>query len=290
MKISRKFLKRIPFIRLIANLHRALNFLKRATLLRAKLLKLDRASPFQGRLSKSGYTSFEMSPITLTYLKSLLKKNEVTLNDTYKSVFLFDEFEPALTEIFGLVSEEVRSYLGPDAYLDGINWMVSSPKQESISSNWHTDNVGNRLKLFICVNGDGSQPTLIVPSNDRIPNFVDWLKHTAIEFFRWFGKTKDNHIQGQVSLAHIDGSAFLFDTQLLHRGEYKKGAASRIIFHMEFSNPRKHKISRGPIGSKSFNSFNFSANLLKVTAFQKMLDPRRLKTHGGICYYGVEQK
>ena len=287
MRFSRELLKSIPGIAISANLYRGLLFVKRASLLRIRLTKIDKHLPFKGILFENGHASFQISKNSLTSLRILLKRNEVTINDTHKPVFLIEECETALEEIFDLMANEVRAYLGPEAYLDGINWMVSPSNYKSISGNWHTDNVGNRLKLFVCVSGDGSQPTFIIPSRERIPPFMSWLKQTFVEAFRWFGMTKNKKIEGEIALRHSTGTAFLFDTQLLHRGGYEMGASARIIFHMEFSNPKKHKISRGPIGSKSFNSFQFSPALLKIKSFETLLDPERLRVSEDICYYGI---
>ena len=33
---------------------------------------------------------------------------------------------------------------------------------DNVSVNWHTDNVGARLKVFVCFEGDGTKPTLFI--------------------------------------------------------------------------------------------------------------------------------
>jgi len=44
-------------------------------------------------------------------------------------------------------------------------------KSNDKTDNWHTDSVGCRVKCFICIIGDGTVPTLILPSKKRIPSF-----------------------------------------------------------------------------------------------------------------------
>ena len=287
--LTRATLKKIPGVSIGANIYRGAKFIKRAISLRAKLISIDKQLPFQGVLSKSGYAELQLSAKALDGLKALQRKNGVTLNENHIPVFLPSDVKVSLEEIFDAITAEVRAYLGTNAYLDGINWMISSPKYQSISGNWHTDNVGSRIKIFACVSGDGSQPTLLIPSRERIPSFSSWSKQTLVESLRWFGLENNRSISEEVRLKHKAGTIFMFDTQLLHRGGYEAGASERIIFHMEFSDPQKHQISRGPIGSKSFNSFQFSRKLLEIESFQSVLDPQRLKVTNRVCYYGDQR-
>ena len=190
-------------------------------------------------------------------------------------------------EVFDTINPIVRDYLGNESFLDGINWMYTSPKEVSISGNWHTDNVGNRLKCFICFEGDGTMPTLIIPSSHRLPRKIDILKNSFIEILRWMGFTSNFDMKNIYSANHKTGSLFIFDTQLLHRGGYNLASCERIIFHLEFSNPAKHKIANGPIGTNESNSFDFNSKLLQITTFAEMLDPARLSNDGNSSHYSV---
>ena len=99
------------------------------------------------------------------------------------------------------------------------------------------------------------------------------------------GFTNQNVSGLERTLEHETGSVFIFDTQLLHRGSYKKAKADRVIFHIEFSVPSKHQIARGPIGTQAVNSFCFARELLEIESFARMLDPNRVRDVGThMCY------
>lgn len=285
--ISTGRMRNFPLLRLGAGVYRGFKFLKRAIYLRLKLTQIDKKSPFKGKLAANGVASFTISSPSIEALCVLKDQNSVDESEPYGNVSIPSDKSPLIKEIFDVISEEVRLYLGPDAYLDGINWMNVSPKSKSISENWHTDNVGNRLKLFICVNGDGSLPTHVIPSEHRIPSRSEWFAHTIRELIRWVGYENSSKDIKEITLKHRKGTMFMFDTQLFHRGGYSNGSAQRTIFHMEFSNPEKHKVSRGPIGSKTFNSFDFDSQLLDISSFRSLLDPNRLHIIEKTCRYGI---
>ena len=147
--------------KLISKIRIVLMFFYRATRLRIQLLPLDKKLPFKGRLAPSGYFQFFMKKNTIL---ALLKLKQRDL-DKENRIFLHISEEKALEEIFRLITPEVRSYLGKDSFLDGIYWRETSAIKSHVklkysnSISWHTDNVGNRLKLFLCIEGDGGQPT-----------------------------------------------------------------------------------------------------------------------------------
>ena len=45
---------------------------------------------------------------------------------------------------------------------------------------------------------------------------------------------------------------------------------------MEFSNPEKHKIAKGPIGTKKHLEFSFAEKLFESHCFKSLLDPNRI--------------
>ena len=260
-----------------------INFYLRSYLLRKNLLPIDKKSPFKGKLSHLGYDQFEISKKSLQILKSLYKRNGellLTLNERY-----------AIKEVFLYANKEVREYLGKSAYLDGIKWLITSKnkthntKKRSDSISWHTDNVGARLKLFLCIKGDGSQPTMVIPDTNRTTKITRWLFNIFMESFRWWGFLNTKFLSKSIAIKHKTGSAFMFDTQLLHRGSYEFAEGERVILLLEFSVPEKHHISRGPIGTKKgHNTFKFEKKLLHETYFRNLLDVNRIKK-SNICSY-----
>ena len=278
-------ISRVPGYHLPANLFRGVKFVRRSLFLRKKLIRIDAQSPFEGKLGKYGFCQFEVSKKTIDILQKLAVMDNVAKSENYCKTRLSINEISAIKEIFDYVGPEVFDYLGPKARLDGLNWMVTQKKSASVSQNWHTDNVGNRIKLFVCVEGDGTQPTIVIPTQDRIPNFYQWVKMVALEAFRWFGFKNELGLGRQFAVHHKTGSAFMFDTQLLHRGSYKLGSGDRLIFHAEFSVAEKHKIIGGPIGTKSNNSFQFDSTYTGIESFNELIDSARLRKSGKICTY-----
>lgn len=82
-------------------------------------------------------------------------------------------------------------------------------------------------------------------------------------------------------IKHKKGSIALFDTQLIHRGGYKKNSNERTTLVLEFSNPTKHDIINRfypAIGTyDNYNSFTFDKDLTELEIFNQFLDPSRLK-------------
>lgn len=134
--------------------------------------------------------------------------------------------------------------------------------------------------MFICIQGDGSQPTLLIPRKSRIPDTIQLIKDWIIEMPRRFGLKNKVALKNIVYLKHLPGSGYMFDTSLLHRGSYEEATDDRIIFHLEFSTPGKHQIVKGTIGTTIDNEFEFDERLLEVKIFNESLDPKRIKKQG----------
>ena len=234
----------------------------------------------------SGHTHFEIKDNSIIALKMLLDDKSAG-----ERVFISKKYEDVIADIFDKVTPEVKAYIGENCYLDGMMWLVTRAEHTKSrgSSNWHTDNVGNRLRLFICVEGDGSQPTMIVPSKVRIPSFFTWAKYTFLEMLRWIGFEVKLSMQNQYACRHKTGSAYMFDSQLFHRGGYETGNAERVILSLEFSNPEKHELARGPIGTEQHLQFSFDKELLNCESFKQVLDADRMSLRENIIFYGLSQ-
>ena len=268
---------------------RGLKFLIRAVRLRIKLTPVDRTAPFKGKLSSNGYVKYSMSEQVVQRLTHLFKISDSI--EVINGDIVFDEEDyTTVDEIFSMIKSDIVNYLGPKVYLDGMSWLYTDKsKSKTIgASNWHTDNVGNRLRLFICVNGDGTQPTFVVPSSEPIPPLRKWLLDTIQETIRWCGIPNKRNIKKQFAMRHQTGSAYLWDSQLLHRGGYETGHSTRLILSMEFSNPEKHKIAKGPIGTQKHLEFSFSKKLLNSHSFKSLLDPNRISEVRNHCIYKMK--
>lgn len=242
---------------------------------RLKLTPIDKKSPFGGTISAKGYLTLSLSNNSIKHLNEKIK-----LEDVGKNVILNFQDKDLIFEIFSKLKNPIKEYLGNEVYLDGIEWIKTTSdnpnNKTNISTKWHVDNVGNRLKCFVCVVGDGSQPTFVVPTEKHVPSFLKWVQITFIESLRWIGFNSNFKIKDQEILYHKSGSINIFDTQLLHRGEYEEGNEERLILELEFSKKEKHNLTNGPIGTTKTNSFLCNLKLMELNDFKKFIDYDRL--------------
>jgi hypothetical protein len=256
-----------------------LRFLRKFIWLKTTLGHIDGNSPFRGKLSENGIYITNLSSKDTEYL---LNKSESSDNKNNLITLNFEDKE-VLANIFNLLTPIVKDYIGGGALIDGINWKLNVPNEKEVfSQNWHSDGVGSRIKCFICVKGDGSMPTLVLPSKKRIPSIFYLFQSFISESVREKGLKNINNVKGSIEAKHKSGSVILFDTQLLHRGGYDKAESERLIFHMEFTNPKKHKILNNHfLGTQvgtfdNYNSFYFDNRLLSIESFRDILDPQRI--------------
>tara|TARA_Y200000002_G_scaffold371029_1_gene367216 strand:+ start:1530 stop:2207 length:678 start_codon:yes stop_codon:yes gene_type:complete len=201
----------------------------------------------------------------------------------------------AFDEIFGIIKKPIIDYLGPRVKLDGIFYFVSKKKNkndiyDTLSLNWHTDNVGARLKVFVCFEGDGTKPTLFIKPRTITKSLKYKIKIYFLEVIRWFGLDNNSTFNSQIELRHKESSLIILDTQFLHRGALKKSVSQRSMITLEFSNPEKHQffekgLCKGPIGTVPFNEFYFSNELLDCKNIYKFLDQKRISQLGKIYKY-----
>jgi hypothetical protein len=145
----------------------------------------------------------------------------------------------------------ITTYLGADARLDDISMFSYCPSQARkpiVSGDWHDDNCGHRLKLFICLQGDGNTPTVLVPGSHRRP-----YKFRYEELLRFMAYGDKASRPGEVFLRYRTGDVALFDTHALHRGLYEEPATERTVILVEFMNRWKSNAiaGRAPCGPGS---------------------------------------
>lgn len=256
-------------------------------------LKIDRQAPRGGEIGKAGFVVKTLSEAGIVTLERLWNSSDLyerRQKEKFGGVRLSEEQADALAEIIGAIEDPILAYLGVDAKLDGVSWSESNKEKSksSISAFWHTDNVGARIKVFVCLNGDGSQPTVIKPSYFN-SDFLRIAFDAAMQLMRWIGLGSNLNLPGQIFIRHQRGSIAAFDTDTLHRGSYDLGSGERVIFHLEFSNPEKHSFLNGPIGSSQQNAFLFPASYLNNGVFRSFLDDCRVKVSGTMVHYGQDQ-
>ncbi len=270
-----------PVYFLFRSIYGFVGFYYRIHNLSRKLQMHDSCMPYGGEIGQSGWARFQASESCIAAL---------AFNHNFSgSVHLDEKFVSPLSEIFETIAQPIHSYFGEGVRLDGIFWMETSAENANtqISSNWHTDNVGNRIKVFVCVEGDGSQPTAVIPNGHK-RKLTLFCREVLVESLRWAGFPLKQKISGEVHLRHEKGSIFIFDTHNFHRGVYENSATSRRIFLLEFSNKYKASEIEGPIGTRQYNEFSFTQEILGIEKLKEFLDVDRLKKEGDGRYRYVQ--
>lgn len=129
------------------------------------------------------------------------------------------------------LSSIAKDYIGPRVRLDDIYVKTVSDGLASGSEGWHNDHVGYRLKVFMVfdVSGDPSG-TLIVPA-DR-PNL--YKVNFSDEFARMMGRPQKEVRVKEQRVSYRAGDCMVFDTNVLHRGDYSSGTGTRYCIVAEF--------------------------------------------------------
>ena len=258
-----------------------LTFLYRVIFIKTFIYFFDRKSPRGGSISKNGFHYEKISKKSIKDIEEYPQQSLINRDLSSEKLYY------ALSEIFGKFKDVIIEYLGNDAKIDGIRIIKTSAEDsnKNISANWHTDNVGIRLKLFICFDGDGSQPTYII--NNKNQNINRILFDYYYEVKRWIGKTNKIINKNQIGLNHLTGSAYVFDTNNLHRGSFEKATSDRKILMFEFSRSEKHKfLKNAPIGTKKeYNNFRISKKYCNISDFNFFIDPKRVNEEGNYINY-----
>ena len=187
---------------------------------------------------------------------------------------------------------DIIQYLGADCRLDDLYCSWFNPQRASIknvSGGWHDDNCGHRLKIFICIKGDGSTPTVILPESNRRP-----YSFRSSEFIRFFGYADQRSLPGEVFLRYKTGDIAMFDTNGLHRGLYEETASERVVLIAEFMNRQKsNKISGkapcGP-GSAPMGKVCFDADASKLIIKTGLIDTQLCRQVGGGFEYSLSHR
>lgn len=185
--------------------------------------------------------------------------------------------------------EVILDYIGIDARIDDICLFDFDPShaiQKSISGGWHDDNCGHRIKMYICLKGDGRTPTVLVPGSHRRK-----YRFRIEEIYRFMDKIDISKKNDEVSLRYCGGDVAIFDTNSIHRGTYEEPASQRTVIVVEFINRRKsNKISgRAPCGPGSSPSgvVEFEIDAYQELLRTQMLDPDLLRLDGDMYTYSI---
>ena len=189
---------------------------------------IDRTAPLRGPLADAGGVlalgKFSENDIGY-YLRRLSGINRYRLTRSEISELLRKLSRYQVRRI-------LRDYLGPLWSADyAAIWR--SPR-ESSSGQWHHDNVGNRVKLFV------------VLGNESEENGTEFVTHTHMTRWPSFTGRLPAPDGGGQFVRQQRGDILIFDTNLAHRGKYS--AEERIILQIEFSSILKSFVVFGQCG------------------------------------------
>ena len=180
------------------------------------------------KLDKHGFLYFDN--YLPNDLQKLIKSN-FEEKKNYFSENMIQVFDFIEKNFYGVIND----YLNGEAVMSAYNISKIEKTIDSVSGSWHTDDLGRKINLFLCVKGDGSMPTAYLPGTHKkkyFPNILVNLRHAQINNFN---KKKDEHF-----LSYKDKDCVLFDANGLHRGVYEKdGTSDRIVYQMQFVNIKK---------------------------------------------------
>lgn len=133
------------------------------------------------------------------------------------------------------VAASLRGYLGGTVRYDGAVVLQLSHginHTNYLSSLWHHDRCGKRLKLFIFVHDVGARgrPTVVAPGTHNTLYFSHELRHSR--FTEAYVASREG-ARPAVPMLGRAGGGFVFDTNALHKGEVR-GDFERTTVILEF--------------------------------------------------------
>ncbi|MCU4582044.1 hypothetical protein KTJ32_13695 [Acinetobacter gyllenbergii] len=161
----------------------------------------------------------------------------------YRSNTIENEIGILAAKITEDFKDKLTGFLGTETRLDDIYLFWYDPsecKEWSLSNSWHDDNVGHRIKIYVCFEGNGNTPTVVIPNSYNKP-----YKQNKSEISRFFGKRDTTSNTNEIKLSYKSGDIAMFDTSCLHRGLYEEPAGPRAVLVMEYINRKKANIIAG---------------------------------------------
>ena len=212
---------------------------------------LNRFGYYKNILKHDAKLNYSINQSDFTFIKNGYKinRNLLSKEDLYhfnkfyeKNQILFDEkFLYLLKFIENKYEKSIKEYLGDNYILVNFTVMKTSKLTKSVSECWHTDNLGHKINLLICVDGDGSIPTFYKPGTNKKKYFPSIFEEMRMSFNINLFLTDS----AKIIFDHKKGDCTLFDANGRHRGSYQAGTMDRKIIIIEFMNKDKFLDLRG---------------------------------------------
>jgi len=177
------------------------------------------------------------------------------------------------------------NYLGPGVRLDDIYVKTVVDGLQSGAEGWHDDNIGYRLKIFMVFDVEGEpSDTVLIPS--KRPNI--YRVKILGDAMRMLGGKDVKERDSEVRVSYCPGDCLVFDTNLMHRGDYSTGAGIRFCLVAEFIDREKanrvHNVCPCGPGQSRF-SIRIPHGCYNDIASHPLIDPSLLhKDKSGILY------
>lgn len=188
----------------------------------------------------------------------------------------------------------VHSYLGAGARLDDIYlWSKDFEQQQTfdLSEGWHSDNVGNRIKVFVCIEASTDAPSTLVADRTHNRQYRIGLE----EFGRFFGRigTLANPDK-VVEIKYGRNTVSIFDTNAFHRGSYAARKARRVCLILEFVDREKSDLLSGACpcgpGQSPDGRVTFAKSLRDQLWSHELVDRSLLREEAECISYSISNK
>lgn len=184
----------------------------------------------------------------------------------------------------------IIDYLGDNVRLDDIYMFWFDPAKVSnwsLSNSWHDDNVGSRIKIFVCFEGNGNTPTVVIPNSHNNP-----YSPRKEEISRFSGVRNIRSVENQVALRYKSGDLAMFDTSCLHRGLYEEPSAKRTVLVLEFIDRDKSNriVGYAPCGPgmSKVGEVIFGEDGINLLRASGMLDDSLISRESGSYVYSLK--
>lgn len=224
------------------------------------------------------FTPFEIPAPSVYNSQGVARSNRVDDKVAVVAKAIIDDF-----------SSFIVSYLGGKVRLDDMYLFWFDPDKItdwSLSNSWHDDNVGSRIKVYVCFSGNGSTPTVVLPNSHNKP-----YSPRLSEISRFAGARNIKLRENQIALRYKSGDVAMFDTSCLHRGLYEQPAAKRTVLVLEFINRDKSNVIAGfsPCGPGMSRTGEvvFDEKAIELIRQTGMLDEELLSEKNGEYIYSL---
>jgi hypothetical protein len=179
-----------------------------------------------------------------------------------------------------------KSYIGSEVRLDDLYIKTIVDGLESGAEGWHDDNVGYRLKVFMVFDTEGTpSDTLLIPHSR--PNLYNVKIKDEIK--RMIGKPDKNHRSSEIRVNYKAGDCLVFDTNLVHRGDYTTNCGVRYCLVAEFIDRNKVNEIRDscPCGpGQSARQIKIPKSSINILNDHPLIDKKILNESLDCFYYG----